>query len=221
LTLRDVLPAHVFQSIQQHLIQVGNSAHSGWQGASSEEDTLTGDFCGRLRIEWQTSVAAGRSWKWRVRYKKFRGRGKRAFEKRSGADGIIQIEVTRDSGQVRTYKGLLFQAKKNLSGPNAKTIRQVQTMEKIVPGGSALFLYMPDAFRAIAGFTYLEHSSGVTVLNLGSFLGDAFLPCTCGLRGLYYDAVRELLLIPAGDQDIRAVPVDVRHRVLIEAQEID
>jgi hypothetical protein len=219
--LRDVLPERVFHSIQRHLVHVGNTAHSGWVSASSEEDTLTGDFCGRLRIDWQNSVADGDSWKWRVRYKKFRGRSKNAFEKRSGADGIIQIEVTLNPRRVKIYKGLLFQAKKKLLGFNAKTVGQVQAMEKIAPGGSALFLYVPNGFGAISGATYLERSAALTVPHLGSFLGDRFLPCKSGLRGMYYDAVRELLLVPTGDSDIHAMPVDLRHRVLIEAQEID
>jgi hypothetical protein len=47
-------------------------------------------FCGRLRIDWQNAVADGHSWRWCVRHKKFRGRSRNAFEKRSGADDIIQ-----------------------------------------------------------------------------------------------------------------------------------
>lgn len=94
-------------------------------------------------------------------------------------------------------------------------------MEKIAPGGSALFLYIPKGFGAISGAAYLESSDALTIPNLGSFLGDTFLPCKSGLRGMYYDAVRDLLLVPTGDGDIHATAVDLRHRVLIEVQEID
>ena len=38
----------------------------------------------------------GHEWRWKVNYKKFRGRGKGAFEKRIGADGIVQIEVVKN-----------------------------------------------------------------------------------------------------------------------------
>jgi hypothetical protein len=217
--MRDIIPDQVFQSIQDHLIRVGGSAHSGWSSGKSEEDTLTGDFCGRLRTEWQGSAANGHPWMWRVRYTKFRGRGKNPFEKRSGADGIVQVEVTLAPG-VKIYKGLLFQAKKNLLGFNAKTVGQVRTMEEIAPGGSALFLYTPDEYRAISGTTYLERSDAVELPSLGDFLGKGFLPCKNGLRGMYYDAIRDLLLVPTGDRDVRAIPVELQHRVLIEAREL-
>jgi hypothetical protein len=50
---------------------------------------------------------------------------------------------------------------------------------------------------------------------LGSFF-DGFLECKNGLRGMYYEAVRERLLLPTIDGQIRAVPLEIRHRVKIE-----
>jgi hypothetical protein len=46
-SLRDVIPKLVFDAIRKHLRNVGNSAQSAWLAANAEDDTLTGDFCGR------------------------------------------------------------------------------------------------------------------------------------------------------------------------------
>ena len=46
----------------------------------------------RLQTYRTTINNDGHEWRWNVNYKKFRGRGKEAFEKRIGADGIVQIE---------------------------------------------------------------------------------------------------------------------------------
>ncbi|MGH9739390.1 MAG: hypothetical protein ACRD4X_12525 [Candidatus Acidiferrales bacterium] len=221
--MRDVIPEPVFDAIQSHLRSVGDSAQSAWAAANAEEDTLTGDFCGRLRTEpKRILVNGGQQWEWNVRYKKFRGRGPNAFESRSGADGIIVIEVTTTANGESLYKSLLFQAKKGDLRLNADVIEQVRKMERIAHGSSAVFEYREDGYRAVPGTFFLERKSDRRALvrenehPLGSFLGDEFLPCNSGVRGMYYDAVRERLLIPTGRNDVRAMRVELRHRVLIE-----
>jgi len=52
--------------------------------------------------------------------------------------------------------------------------------------------------------------------RLGYFLADDFLECKSGLRGMYYDAVRERLLVPTLSGDLRIVPLELRHRMAIE-----
>src|SRR2546426_834811 len=86
------------------------TAVEGWEDGSEDEDTLTGDLGATLRTRRSTVTANGQTWVWRVRYKKFRGRGHRALERATGADGIFQIEVT--TGDQKHFKGVLFQAKK-------------------------------------------------------------------------------------------------------------
>jgi hypothetical protein len=217
--LRDVIPNPIFEAIQKHLRAVGNDAQTAWPAANAEEDTLTGDFCGRLRTEPQRiRINGGQQWEWSVRYKKFRGRGKGAFEKRSGADGIIDIEVTTDGEKL--YKGLLFQAKKGGLGVDARLTEQVRNMENLAKGSSAIFDYRKDGYRAVPGDVFLERPDRRIVEgeehSLGSFLGDEFLPCDRGLRGMYYDAVRELLLIPGRG----AIRVELRNRVRIDVGRI-
>ncbi len=224
--MRDVIPNPIFEAIQRHLRTVGDNAQTAWPAANAEEDTLTGDFCGRLRTEPQRiRVNGGQQWEWSVRYKKFRGRGKGAFEKRSGADGIIDIEVT--SNGAKLYKGLLFQAKKGDLRADADLTEQVRNMESLAKGSSAVFDYRKDGYRAVPGDVFLERGPDRRILiqrnehPLGAFLGDEFLPCSKGLRGMYYDAVRELLLVPIiGANDVRAIPVELHHRLRIDVERL-
>jgi hypothetical protein len=223
--LRDVIPQPVFDVIRNHLRSVGNSAQSAWPAANAEEDTLTGDFCGRLATgPREIPIDGTELWQWSVRYKKFRGRGRNAFERRSGADGIIVIEVTPTANGETLYKSLLFQAMKGDLRLDADLIQQVRKMEGIAHGSSVVFEYREDGYRAVPGTFFLERKSDrrTSVKRnehpLGSFLGDEFLPCNSGVRGMYFDAVRERLLIPVGRNDVRAMRLELRHRLSIEVE---
>src|SRR5689334_11979510 len=102
--MRDLIPSLVFDSIRRHLRTAAENAVAGWEPNREEEDSLTGDL-GRLLITPRMIevIVDGQVWRWRVAYKKFRGRGDGAFEFESGADGIFQIEATlRD---VTFFKG--------------------------------------------------------------------------------------------------------------------
>ena len=217
--MKDVLPEPIYAAISNHLIERARKATDGWEGGSDEEDTLTGDLGGTLRTDWSPVLREnGAAWRWRVSYKKFRGRGPGAFEKESGADGIFQIEVSR--GLEKYFKGLLFQAKKvgNLDG---ELVSQIERIEQLAAGGSAVIEFGPVTYRAVSGSNYLQgrknsHEQPADYFQpLSEFLSNAFLPCISGLRGLYYDAVRELLVLPNGV----AHRISVRHRINIEAEQ--
>jgi len=218
--MRELIPHPVFASIQQHLKTASEDAVSGWESNKDEEDSLTGDL-GRLLSTGPHIVfnVNGQPWRWCVRYKKFRGRGPDAFESTSGADGIIQVEATL--GSETFFKGVLFQAKKGERLRNGDLRKQVEAIEKIAPGGSAIVLYRPDRYVAIKGTEYLhlkEELVGPMVKRmqpLTTFF-DEFLECKSGLRGMYYEAVRERLVLPTLDGEIKAVPLELRHRIKIE-----
>jgi hypothetical protein len=218
--MRELIPPPVFESIQHHLRTVGESAVSGWESNKDEEDSLTGDLGRSLSTGRNIVISVnGQVWRWCVRYKKFRGRGPGAFETTSGADGIIQVEATlRDE---TLFKGVLFQGKKGERLRNAELTKQVEAIEKTAPGGSAVVLYNPTGYVAIKGTEYL-HPEEVLVgpmikrmRPLASFF-DEFLECKSGLRGMYYEAVRERLVLPTIDGQIKAVQLEVRHRIKIE-----
>jgi hypothetical protein len=219
--VKDILPAPIYGAIEDHIARRAQLAQEGWEGGSDEEDTLTGELGATFRTPWSDPIRSnGDLWSWRMRYKKFRGRGYRAFEKESGADGILQIEV--NLGSVVQFKGLLFQAKK-LGHLNGNLEAQVRRMEELAPGGSAIFEYGPEIYRAIAGQDYLARvrldKSGVasTFHRLGDFLALDFLACTHGLRGVYYNANRGLLNLPDGT----AHRVSIPQRIMIEANRLE
>jgi|HubBroStandDraft_6_1064221.scaffolds.fasta_scaffold01137_5 hypothetical protein len=218
--MRGIIPPRVFDSVQQHLRSAGESSVSGWEDNKEEEDSLTGDLghhiCTRRHILVNVD---GQVWRWRVSYKKFRGRGRGAYESKSGADGIIQVEAAlRDE---TFFKGVLFQAKKGGEFRTTELTKQVEAIEKIAPGGSAIILYRPTSYVAVKGTEFLHPGEGLVgpvikrMRPLGSFF-DEFLECKNGLRGMYYEAVRERLVLPTIDGQIKAVELDVRHRIKIE-----
>lgn len=202
---------------------MGNHAQSGWEAGNAEEDTLTGHLGGQLQTRRTRNILVnGHQWRWRVRYTKFRGRGRNAFEKRSGADGIVELEVVRTAEQIALYKGMLFQAKKIVGNRDARLIEQVGKMEQIAVGSSAVFEYGPNGYFAGDGRLYLRDQDPAALreqrLPLGSFLGDRFLPCESGLRGMYYDGVRGELLVPTPEGGVRAVLVELRNRIMIQVE---
>jgi hypothetical protein len=221
--MKDILPEGVYNAIATHITRRAQQAPEGWESGSDEEDTLTGDLGATLRTpRARTVITNGEKWSWRMTYKKFRGRGDHADEKKMGADGILQIEVTRGS-EVR-FKGLLFQAKK-AGRFNGNLDSQVKQMEELAPGGSALFEYGPKSYRAIAGRDYLAHVSPgrgrarsirARLQPLGGFLAQDFLSCTHGLRGMHFDAARGLLF----ERDGTAHELFLLHRITIQAHRI-
>jgi hypothetical protein len=218
--LIDILPDYVVSELQGHLRERAERAQAGWESASEEEDALTGDFCGSLRNDWVEVNGHGGRWFWRVRYKKFRGRGKAAPEKHLGADGIFEIEARPVDGDIVT-KGVLFQAKKERGGSRRDLRDQVRRMEAIAPGGSAVFEFGPNAYRAEASsemFPAKQDSNRIPHPRnlIGDYLADQFLPCRSGIRGMYYDAVRRNLVVPAAGT-IRIVNLAFAHRVRVEA----
>jgi hypothetical protein len=218
--LRELIPVPVYESIQNHLRTVASSAPTGWERNRAEEDSLTGDLGRALSTRRSVLVNAnGEDWRWSVTYKKFRGRGRDAFEKSSGADGIIQIETAvRDA---TFFKGVLFQAKKGQGLRNEKLKEQLRAIEGLAPGGSAVISFGPNGYFGIRGTDYLNPDTMLVgsmirrMSPLASFF-DGFLECSSGLRDLYYDAVRERLLLPTLDGHVKAVSLEVRHRIKID-----
>jgi hypothetical protein len=188
-------------TIQQHLRSGARRGERGWEAGEEDEDVLTGDLGSSLRREWSHRVQVdGSSWRWRVTYRKFRGRGRGAAERMLGADGIFQVEIENLRAGVVDLKGILFQAKKNWQSHNSTLVRQIQRMERLSPGATVVFNYTPDAYYAIDGPVVLSAEGNPKLVShpmkLGDYLADSFLPCNTGLRGLYYDSRRRLLIVP-------------------------
>ncbi len=221
----DVIPAVVVAKIMEHLRAGCERAEHGWTAGSEEEDTLTGDLGGSLRSGWsETMVDNYERWRWKLTYKKFRGRGAGATEKIIGADGIFQIEV-EDRVTGRNFnKGLLFQAKKVEAKDRRQLLSQAHKMEALVPRGSAVFEYGPrgyhaaDASKVIAAKGRLTADDQRQPEQLGDYLAERFVPCEIGIKGLFYDAVRGTLVVPNETNGVIQFRSQLAHRFKIEVQ---
>ncbi len=223
--MRDVIPDDVLREIQAHIHTRIRHAEEGWDAGSDEEDTLTGDLGGSLRTPgWVESAQNGNHWRWRISYKKFRGRGGNAPESITGADGIFQVEVRPGIGPVEVVKGLLFQGKKYRGSARGDLMEQVTEMEQTAPGGSAVFEFSPNGYKAASGRSILERRKRQPAqiphpeATLDGYLADQFLPCTSGLRGMYYDAVRGILVVPMENGEVKFVQVSLRHRIALQVR---
>jgi len=162
---------------------------------------------------------------WRATYAKFRGRGRNAAEKFTGADGILQIEfIDKSAGLFRT-KGILFQAKKRGSEEPSRLIAQVQKMEQLAPHGSAVFEYSESGYHAIDGTDVIESNGRIaksTLQSLDHYLADRFLRCAVGMFGLYYDHSSKVLTVPGGESGVAGLLGPTRHelRIRVRSSEI-
>jgi hypothetical protein len=226
--MEDVIPDEVLREIKVYLHKQIARAERGWHAGEEDEDTLTGDFGGSLRTDgWITTGANGGSWAWQISYKKFRGGGPNAPEKSLGADGVFQIEVRVNDTSILVFKAILFQAKKDRSSSRGNLLKQVRDMEQIAPGGSAVFEFGPNGYRAASGDEILimseRNPQRIPHPNqpLDSFLADRFLPCESGLRGMFYDAERQNLIVPQKDGTIRIVNIRIPNVIELEVTKRD
>ena len=180
-----------------------------WECAHEDEDVTTGHYFGGLTGSCTIEVD-GYKYTCHVRYRKFRGRGKGATEKRIGADGIVEIEV-HDEHEEIYRKAALFQAKKEWRHKDSNLLKQVRRMERHCPGATFVINYAYDGFTATPGAQVLK-SEGVPPedrLPIGDYLAE-FVKCRYGRTDVYYDAHRRLLV--RGSRLCRA---DITHRLRI------
>jgi hypothetical protein len=211
----------VFLGIAAHLRRASTRGEEGFDQAENDEDTITGDFLSSLRTNWKSGDGA---WRWRVTYKKFKGRGRGAEEKELGADGIVQVEFDdRHRGRV-VNKGLFFQAKKVGNRGRQELLEQVRKMERLVPSGCAVFEYGPAEYRAFDGSHVIEHDGRLRSIQtetnnqIGDYLADRFLPCETGVRGCFFEAHSRTLVFPDATNGVQRLKAKLKHRLKIEVR---
>src|SRR5437660_420339 len=173
------IPEAVKASISRHLYLTTARAVDGYLSASEDEDVLTGSLGASLRANTQkvlvTQDEINGTWTWSIGYYKFRGRGKNATEKLTGADGIFELIVT---GPARSQKkSLLFQAKNNWTND----IHLLEQSIKLSNWREAAFVlnYLPNQIEAYL-LDDVVKSRGVKSEDVGSmpladFLSRNFL----------------------------------------------
>ena len=224
--VRIELPRTVYEAIANHLRTVGRRAHRGWEVNQANEDSLTGATFSELQTRRTRHVRVdGLDWLWRVKSYKFGSGGRGSQEKRMGADGIIEIEVThRDSGEIE-HKSLLIQAKKQWTGKDSRLLDQINRMEELAPGSSAAVNYNPQGYSGVSGQDVLvaegsrNRLQNNQIVSLGDFLADRYLACQVGVKGLYYDSRRRQLRLPPQPNAPDAIEFMIQERLRIEIEE--
>jgi hypothetical protein len=159
------------------------------------------------------------SYRWRANHYKLRGRGKGAAERKSGADGIFQLEVLDESGNVLHGKGLLFQAKKEWRGKDQNLLKQVTLLEEYSP--SAIVIdYRRSGFTGIAGREVIQAQGNRRAIpsqenvRLAEILGDEFVRCRRGDIGTFWNSETRMLEHEVG---VRVTPPPVPQHVITTA----
>jgi hypothetical protein len=144
--MRDVLPAAVLGVIADHYRAGVRQAERMYPIHAAEEDALTGALGQAISMPEPRVIEAGRNlYQVQISYRKIRGRGVDAPDKRYGTDGIFQIEVldrSRPNGVV--WKGLPFQAKKNWRTKDLRLKHQAELM--VAQHGGIIVDYSPRGY---------------------------------------------------------------------------
>lgn len=120
-----------------------------------------------------------------------------APERLYGADGLFQISVLDEFGNVLRSKGLPFQAKTDWKGKNSEIARQSRDIQSSLGAGivvnyrKAGYQACTTSIAAAAGGNRLEVERQGALGPLGQALGRDFLDCRIGRVGLYFDPATE------------------------------
>jgi hypothetical protein len=145
-----LLPDIVLDFIRDRYVAGVANAEAQYQNAAGDEDTLTGALGALISTSRSTHFLFGPALDIEVEigFRKLRGRGRDAPEKRFGPDGIFHLQISAN-GVPSLRKGLPFQAKKNWKGRNRELANQTRAMQKSLREGIVVD-YTPHAFSACA-----------------------------------------------------------------------
>jgi len=214
------IPKEVKVKIKEHLDEKYPLVLDGYYSASEEEDGLTSDFGGVIRIKNQKVKVIDNeingTWTWSINYTKFRGRGNNATEKRIGADGIIELEL-KMGNRIET-KSALFQSKKNLV-KDSKILGQILLLTTWREAAFVLN-FEPEDYEVYTLDSILKSGgkkpSEQKVKNIAEFLGTDFLDCIIGDTDLKYDARRRILRWRSMEGITVATKFSIPHRLSIK-----
>ena len=184
----------------------------GYQHARADEDTVTGALGQALLGPGAFPIGDGRVVTWSTSYTRMGSSGpENPAEKRYGADGIFEIEVT-DDDRVTTRKSLLFQAKKEAyTFGNARLRKQAKKIAS-VPGGGIVIDYRPGSFVAVDAGAVSRADEGVDEEPLERAL-ESFVVCHRGSSAYYYEPDRELIHVVTVDGGLVISQFPLSHRI--------
>ena len=112
--MRDLLPPKLADFLRDRYIAGVARAEASFDENSADEDAVTGALGQSIAMpEALAFTSPEGTYQIRITYRKVRGRGPLAPEKRYGSDGIFQIAVTDTLERIVRRKGLPFQSKVN------------------------------------------------------------------------------------------------------------
>lgn len=200
------LPKKLKIEIQEEIKKNSLEGEKGWRFSKQDEDSLLGDFLGKLRTDKKKFNKSGKDYQWEILYHKMRGRGRNAYESKIGADAIITFEIIDNITNKKTVKSLIFQAKKE--GNNSGLVSQKDKMNKIVPNGNFIFTCSANGY-------YAQTKVNGNRISIGEFLADEFIECKIGIENFEYDEEEKLLklnnkLISGVDLEEVVVKVEIK-----------
>ena len=152
-----------------------------------------------------------------MQYRKFRGRGSGATEKRLGADGIFELSLER-KGYVET-KSLLFQSKMGNAGGKdlVEQCAKLSTWRE----AAVILAYEPHAIRAITIDEAL-HTKGALQraksTSLDNYLARLFVACHVGDNDLRYYPTDRRLMWRTVSGELVATTFSLGHRFRVRVQ---
>jgi hypothetical protein len=193
-----------------------------FDSAAEDEDVMTGHLGANLTTHARKvhvpDLEIGGTWTWSLTYRKFRGRGPKATEKRLGADGIFELVLNGRGGP--QVKSMLFQSKMEGSGDARGLVTQCAQLTTWREA-AAVLSYGPDQFdaftldAALGAKGHLPTTSGVP---LADFLADTFVGCEIGDTDLRYHADERMLTWRDTAGDRIATRFAAKHRLRISVK---
>lgn len=197
--MRDLLPGYVMSSLHDRFVAGVADAEAHFSIHEADEDAVSGALGQSIAMQTPVEFSGPQgNFAVAITYKKIRGRGPGAPERRYGADGLFQISVRDQWGIVLRQKAVPYQAKMNWKGKNTDLYGQAMKMQKHFDSG-VVISFTERGYRACAAslavatkgsLPQIEKLSGMS--NLGQILGVDFLECRVGTIGLFFDPVQEI-----------------------------
>lgn len=213
------LPSIVLEFIRYKYVTGVADAEAQYENAAGDEDSLTGALGALISTVGSRYFLVGPATQIEVKidFRKLRGRGHDAPEKRFGPDGIFQLQISAN-GVPSFRKGLPFQAKKNWKGRSRELADQARAMQRNLRGGIVIdyTAYGYTACNIAAAIEFNGNRRAVAnagyLRPLGQVLGNDFLECRLGIQGLYYDQRGEEFVVDQFDHDVDLIDTTVSIR---------
>jgi len=221
------LPPIVLNFIRDRYVAGVANAQAQYQNAAGDEDSLTGALGALISTPEPVHFLFGPSPDIEVQidFRKLRGRGHNAPEKRLGPDGIFQLQISTN-GVPYFRKGLPFQAKKNWKGRNRQLVNQARAMQRNL-GGGIVVDYTAQGYTACAIAHAIESNGNRKAVAgrgqlhpLGQILASDFLECRLGIQGLYYDQRGEEFVVDQFEHDVGVIDTTVSIRGDVDEEQV-